>query len=212
MTIAVAVVEDNAALRDSLAQLVDGSGDMRCVGAFSDAEEFLRQARLCGPQVVLMDIGLPGMSGVEALHRLRQILPETDVLMLTVYDDDKRVFEAVCAGASGYMLKKTEPAQILQAIRDIRHGGAPMTPKIARRVLEMFRDTPPAADVSSQLSPREEDVLNALVEGLSYKMIADRLYISIDTVRSHIKHIYEKLHVNSKAQAIALALRSRRVR
>jgi DNA-binding NarL/FixJ family response regulator len=208
MNIPVAIVEDNAALRTSLAQLIDSAPNLVCVGAFADAEDLLDRLQTCKPDVVLMDIGLPGMSGVEALPRLKEARPTAEVLMLTVYDDDKRIFEAVCAGASGYLLKKTPPEQILQAILDIRRGGAPMTPKIARRVIEMFRGASPTSQFSRQLSQREEEVLNALVEGLSYKMIADQLYISIDTVRSHIKHIYEKLHVNSKAQAIALALRS----
>ncbi len=208
MKIPVAIVEDNAALRTSLEQLIDSAQSLVCVGVFADAEALLGQLQSCKPEVVLMDIGLPGMSGVAAVPRVKETLPTAEVLMLTVYDDDKRIFEAVCAGASGYLLKKTPPEQILQAILDIRRGGAPMTPKVARRVLEMFRGTSPTSQLSRQLSRREEEVLKALVEGLSYKMIADQLYISIDTVRSHIKHIYEKLHVNSKAQAIALALRS----
>ncbi len=212
MNISVAIVEDNGPLRASLSQLIDSADALVCAGAFATAEELLHHVNECKPHVVLMDIGLPGISGVEAVHRLKETLPSIDVLMLTVYDDDRRIFEAVCAGASGYLLKKTPPDQILQAILDMRRGGAPMTPRIARRVLEMFRETRRAPQLSDTLSAREEEVLNALVEGLSYKMIADRLYISIDTVRSHIKHIYEKLHINSKSQAIALALRSRESR
>lgn len=209
MTVTVAIVEDNAALRESLVQLIDCSENLRCVGAFGDAETFLRKARTIDPRIVLMDIGLPGMSGIEAIVKLREQLPSANVLMLTVYEDDRRIFEAVCAGASGYLLKRTPPEDIVEAVYDLARGGAPMTPKVARRVLAIFRDAHPAADLSGQLSLREQQVLTALVNGLSYKMIAGELSISIDTVRSHIKHIYEKLHVNSKAQAIAMALRRR---
>lgn len=209
MTVTVAIVEDNAALRESLVQLIDCAENLRCVGAFGDAETFLRNVRTREPRIVLMDIGLPGISGIEATMKLRQLLPAADVLMLTVYEDDRRIFEAICAGASGYLLKRTPPEHILEAVRDLARGGAPMTPKIARRVLAMFRDAHPIADPSSGLSLREQEVLTALVNGLSYKMIAADLSISIDTVRTHIKHIYEKLHVNSKAQAIAMALRRR---
>jgi DNA-binding NarL/FixJ family response regulator len=210
MTTSVAIVEDNDALRESLADLLAACPDLHCAGTFASAEEFLRVARTLKPHVVLMDIGLPGMSGVEAMQTLRREVPSTDVLMLTVYEDDRRIFEAVCAGATGYLLKRARPEHIIEAIRDIRRGGAPMTPKVARRVLELFRSGLSPATPSAALSEREREVLNALVEGLSYKMIGDRLCISIDTVRSHIKHIYEKLHIHSKAEAIALAMKARR--
>lgn len=210
MTTTVAVVEDNEALRESLADLLAGSPGLQCAGTFANAEDFLRAAPNLKPQVVLMDIGLPGMSGVDALRGLREELPNVDVLMLTVYEDDRRIFEAVCAGASGYLLKRSRPEQIVEAIHDLRRGGAPMTPKVARRVLELFRTGLASPHHTAALSEREQEVLTALVNGLSYKMIADRLCISIDTVRSHIKHIYEKLHIHSKAEAISIALKSRR--
>jgi DNA-binding NarL/FixJ family response regulator len=209
MKTTVAVIEDNAALRKSLAELLDSSPGLACVGTFERAEEFLSQARRLNPHVVLMDIGLPGMSGIAAVQKLRTEIPSALVLMLTVYEDDRRIFEAICAGASGYLLKRTPPDQIIEAIHALCRGGAPMTPKVARRVLELFRSGL-ARTPAAELSEREQQVLTALVDGLSYKMIADQLCISIDTVRSHIKHIYEKLHIHSKAEAIALALKSRR--
>lgn len=211
MNIKVALVEDNSSLRESLSELVNSVEDLVCIGAYGNAEEFLQKVKSVSPHVVLMDIGLPGMSGVEAVFKLREYFPSAEVLMLTIYEDDKRIFDAICAGASGYLLKRTPPEKIVNAIHDIYRGGAPMTPKVARRVLALFRDTNPAISPSSRLSPREQEVLNELVNGLSYKMIADHLEISIDTVRSHIKHIYKKLHVNSNAQAINIALRSKHI-
>jgi len=211
MTITVAIVEDNNALRDGLHQLLQGTAGFKCVGVFANAELFLSQAESLRSHVVLMDIGLPGMSGIEAVQRLKTFAPETAVMMLTVYEDDKRIFDAICAGASGYLLKKTPPAKLLDAIRELHHGGAPMTARVARRVLAMFQDLSPKAPPHSRLSNREREVLSALVEGLSYKMIADRCSISIDTVRTHVKHIYEKLHVNSKGQAITLAIKTKLV-
>jgi DNA-binding NarL/FixJ family response regulator len=209
MHIEVAVVEDNKDLREGLSQLIGQTPDCSCVGAYASCEELLHAIPRDRKMIVLMDIGLPGgISGIQGVERLKAIAPSADVLMLTVYEDDGKIFDSLCAGASGYLLKKTPPAQIIEAIRELNKGGAPMTPKIARRVLDSFQKHKEKSPAIAGLSEREQDVLAGLVNGLSYKMIADQCCISIDTVRTHIKHIYEKLHVNSKAQAIRLAMHS----
>jgi DNA-binding NarL/FixJ family response regulator len=200
--IPVAIVEDNNDLREGLAQLIQGTPGYKCVGALGSVEKLQ-------PSVVLMDIGLPGMSGIEGVQKLKARLPEVEVLMLTVFEDDRKIFDSLCAGASGYLLKKTPPAKILEAIQEIHEGGAPMSAKIARRVLQMFQSTQPTAPPTAQLTDRELQVLSGLVRGMSYKMIAYDYSISIDTVRSHVRHIYEKLHVNSKGQAISMAVKNR---
>jgi DNA-binding NarL/FixJ family response regulator len=213
-SISVAVVEDNSELRESLAQLIQGTPGYTCVGTFSSCEQLLGQMKSLKtypPKVVLMDIGLPGISGIEGVQRVKAHLPGTDVLMLTVFEDEKKIYDSICAGASGYLLKKTPPAKILEAIQEISAGGAPMTASIARKVLSVFQSSQPQPSTDYQLSDREREVLAGLVRGLSYKMIADQCSISIDTVRSHIRHIYEKLQVNSKAQAITLAMKNRLV-
>jgi DNA-binding NarL/FixJ family response regulator len=207
--IPVAIVEDNNDLREGLAQLIQGTPGYKCVGAFGDCDQFLGSVEKLQPSVVLMDIGLPGMSGIEGVQKLKARLPEVEVLMLTVFEDDRKIFDSLCAGASGYLLKKTPPAKILEAIQEIHEGGAPMSAKIARRVLQMFQSTQPTAPPTAQLTDRELQVLSGLVRGMSYKMIAYDYSISIDTVRSHVRHIYEKLHVNSKGQAISMAVKNR---
>jgi len=207
--IPVAIVEDNSDLREGLAQLIQGTPGYQCVGAFGDCSQFLGSLDKLHPSVVLMDVGLPGMSGIEGVKKLKARLPEVEVLMLTVFEDDQKIFDSLCAGASGYLLKKTPPARILEAIQEIHEGGAPMSAKIARRVLQMFQSTPPTTSPTAQLTDREQQVLAGLVRGMSYKMIASEYSISIDTVRSHVRHIYEKLHVNSKVQAITLAMKNK---
>ncbi len=209
MPVSVVIIEDNNELRESLAQLIQGTPGFKCAGAFPSCEQLFPGLDRIRPDVALMDIGLPGMSGIDGVRRLKELAPAVDVLMLTVYEDDKRIFESVCAGACGYLLKKTSPARILEAIRELHQGGAPMTEKVARRVLEMFRDRGPSGSPDIRLSDREYDVLSDLVRGMSYKMIADSRSISVDTVRSHIKNIYGKLHVHSKSEAVAKALRNR---
>jgi len=209
--ISVAIVEDNNDLREGLRQLIQGTSGYRCVGAFSSCEQLLKGVDTLKPDVVLMDIGLPGMSGIEGLQRLKEHQPSTEVLMLTVFEDEKKIFDSICAGASGYLLKKTPPSRILEAIKEIHDGGAPMTATIARKVLATFQDANGYLSPDFQLSDRERQVLAGLVKGLSYKMIADQCSISIDTVRSHIRHIYGKLQVNSKAQAITLAMKRKLV-
>ena len=209
--ISVAIVEDNKDLREGLSQLIQGTPGYRCVGAYANCPEFLDGVDAIKPDVVLMDIGLPGMSGIEGVEKLKSLRPATEVLMLTVFEDERKIFDSICAGASGYLLKKTPPLRILEAIQEIHDGGAPMTAKIARKVLTTFRDSNPNLSPDFQLSEREREVLAGLVKGLSYKLIADHCSISIDTVRSHIRHIYEKLQVNSKAQAITLAMKKKLV-
>jgi DNA-binding NarL/FixJ family response regulator len=205
MPIRVAIYEDNAALRDSLSVLLTGIEQFALVGAFGDCLNIEAEVKQLDPDVILMDIDMPIRSGIEGAHLAKKVNPATEVLMLTVFDDNDKVFQAVCAGASGYLLKKTPPFKILEAIEDIYNGGAPMTPSIARKVLELFPRTPAANTELDKLSPREQQVLQSLAKGNSYKMVADELGISIETVRTHIKRIYEKLHVHSVAEAIAKA-------
>ncbi len=176
-----------------------------CLGAFVSVEEALVELR--SSDIILLDIHLPGKSGIEAIGMLKQKHPAAHIIMLTVFDDDDHVFKAIVAGADGYILKKTPPTQVLTAIQDAALGGTPMTPQIARRVVELFKKYAPTVTEEHNLSPRELDVLNTLVQGLDTAEIADKLFISRETVRNHIKHIYEKLHVHSKSQAVAKAIK-----
>jgi len=209
--IAVAIVEDHADLRLSLALILNTMDGFRCVGAYDRCEDLVRDLKTVRPQVVLMDIGLPGISGIEGVRRVKSLRPETHVLMLTIHEEDDQVFQAICAGAGGYLLKKTVLVEILQAIEQVVTGGVPMTGSIAQKVIKMFRDISPMYEVGEDLTPREYEVLKALVEGLDYKQIAQRYFISLDTVRNHIRHIYKKLQVHSKSEAVAKALRRRLV-
>lgn len=205
MPIRIILYEDNAALRDSLGVLLSGLDQFDLVGAFGDCMNIEAEVKQLDPDVILMDIDMPLRSGIEGAYLAKQANPATEILMLTVFDDNDKVFQAVCAGASGYLLKKTPPIRILEAIEDIYNGGAPMTPSIARKVLELFPRAPAVNTELDKLSPREQEVLQNLAKGNSYKMVADELGISIETVRTHIKRIYEKLHVHSVAEAIAKA-------
>jgi DNA-binding NarL/FixJ family response regulator len=209
--IRVAIVEDNRDLRESLSQLLQNTPGLSCVGSFSACEQFLEELDVLDPNVVLMDIGLPGMSGIEGVYQVKSSRPDVEVLMLTVFEDDKKIFDSICAGASGYLLKLTSPARIIEAIQEIHEGGAPMTAKVARRLLTSFSGDAPTRSLEVMLTEREKQILAGLVNGLSYKMIAHERSISIDTVRSHIRHIYDKLHVNSRTQAITLAMKNRLV-
>jgi DNA-binding NarL/FixJ family response regulator len=205
----LAIVEDQRALRDGLVVLFGGADGFALTGAYGSMEEALPSIEADPPDVVLADIGLPGMSGIEGVRRLKAKLPALQILMLTVYADNDHVFEAVCAGASGYLLKDTPPAKLLDALREMKDGGAPMSPEIARKVVEMFQRVVPApATAGHRLSPREIDVLKLLAEGHVYKTAAAELNLSIDTVRFHIRNIYEKLHVHSKSEAVLAALRA----
>jgi len=215
--IRVALVEDNDTIRLGLAALIDGTPEFECVGAWGSCEDMLTELREVRPGVLLMDIGLPGISGIEGLRRARALLPDLNVLILTVYDENDLVFEALCAGACGYLVKKTPPARLLEAIQEAYGGGSPMSSHIARKVVNLLRQTtgePQASPVDDRkaedaalLTPRERDILNGLAGGNSYQALARSLNISTDTVRFHIRNIYRKLHVHSQSEAVAKALR-----
>jgi DNA-binding NarL/FixJ family response regulator len=200
----VAIVEDNAALANGLRKIVESADDFRCVGVWTTAEDALRKIDAFRPQVVLMDINLPGMSGIDATARIKQHLPEVQVIMVTVYRDHDQIFAALKAGASGYLLKRSTPEEVRQAIRDVRSGGAPMSAEIARRVVEAFHQPVKAPGTTAEemkLSKRETEILEHLTKGLANKEIADRLDISVETVRVHLRRVYEKLHVHSRTEA-----------
>ena len=212
MEIKIAIFEDSKALRESLLQLVNSSEEMVCTGAFADANKLLRNMQSADPDVVLMDINMPGISGIDAVLMIKEKFPNVKILMQTVFDENDKIFAAVCAGASGYMLKKTPPHKMLEAIHETYQGGAPMTPSIAAKVLQMFRhQSTPSSVEFVDLSDREREILGWLVKGKSYKTIAGECFISIDTVSTHVRHIYEKLHVHSKSEAVAKAIRQKLV-
>jgi DNA-binding NarL/FixJ family response regulator len=210
-SISVAIVEDDSDTRETLEQLIAVTPGFACVGAFGTCEEAIKYFESDSADVLLMDIGLPGISGIEGVNRVKALRPDVQVIMLTVYQDDEKIFRSICSGASGYLLKRTPKDVLLNAIREVHAGGAPMNAGIARRVLELFRKTAPSPSGDSSLTQREIEVLQSLVDGCSYKMIGDRHHISVETVRNHIKHIYEKLHVHSKSEAVAKALKERLV-
>jgi DNA-binding NarL/FixJ family response regulator len=207
----ILLYEDNTQLREGLSILLGGTPGYELAGAFSNCTNVLNDIKQTNPDVILMDIDMPQMTGIQGLKLLRENNIDTKVLMLTVFDDNNNVFEAIRTGANGYILKKTPPAKLLEYIDDALNGGAPMTSSIATQVLNMFATQHTAKTDDFNLSPREQEVLNLLVEGFSYKLIADKLFISMDTVRSHIKKIYDKLHVNSKSQAVAKTLKANSV-
>lgn len=202
----VAIVEDDHDIRRTLALIIDGTPGFSCQFDYVDCETALPEILKYKPDVVLMDINLPGMSGIEGVKKLKAQMPNLDVIMLTIQVDDHSVFESICAGATGYMLKSTPPAALLQAIEEVNKGGAPMSASIARKVLGSFRRSS-----QSPLSERETEILRLLCEGQNYKGIAEQLFVSGHTVRSHIKNIYKKLHVNSRAEAVKKAMRDKLV-
>jgi len=205
--IKVGIVEDNVKIRNLIQRYLDMQDGISCSVAVDSVEEmldYLKEQEL--PDILLMDIQLPGMSGIEGIGIIKQDYPEIDIIMLTVYHDSHKIFDSLKAGASGYLLKHTSLPEIKDAVEDLAKGGAPMSPQIARKVIQYF-NTNQAKKTESNLTAREQDIVNGLVDGLSYKMIADRYDISIDTVRAHIRNIYKKLHVNSKAEVIAKSLR-----
>ena len=200
--ITVGIVEDDAGVRRSLEWLLKSSAEFLCVASCQNVEEALRVLPKAAPQVILMDIHLAGSSGIECAARIKEILPASQVVMITVYGDSEKVFDALRAGASGYILKRTPPEKILQAIREVHDGGVPMSAEIARKVLGTFREPAPAPAAEEQnLSRREQEVLELLSRGCANKEIADKLSISIETVTWHLRHIYSKLHVRSRTQA-----------
>jgi len=198
--ISVALFEDNYLLRDSYYQLINGTPGFTCVGAFDNAADIIFKIKRSHPDVVLMDIDMPGISGIEAVQIIKQNFPEVHVIMQTVFDDDDKIFNAIQAGADGYILKKTPPAKILEAIIEVQTGGAPMTPSIAAKTLQLFRSgVKPLPDKKeASLTERQKEILESIVSGMSYKMIAEKLSLSVDTIRYHVKNIYETLQVHSR--------------
>jgi DNA-binding NarL/FixJ family response regulator len=201
--ITVSVVEDDAQVRQSLANILKRGPGVACVGEHGNAEEAVREIPRVQPKVVLMDINLPGMSGVDCVRRLSELAPKTQVVMLTVYDNTEAIFNSLAAGASGYLLKPISSAQLLSAVRDVYGGGVPMTSDIARKVLQTFKQPAPATFDADNLSAREQEVLDFLAKGYLYKEIADQLSIPYGTVHTYIERIFKKLHVRSRAQAVA---------
>ena len=202
MSIRIAIVEDEKTVRDGLKLLIDGTEGYKCVALYPNAEETLRGIFDSNPDVVLMDIHLPGMSGIECVRRLTKQDPDFQIVMLTVYEDDEEIFKSLAAGAHGYILKKTPPAKLLEAITEVHNGGSPMSTQIARRVVDFFQTKEVDSEQAEKLTEREQEILSFLSKGYRYKEIADVLCISIETVRTHIRNIYEKLHVHSRTEAL----------
>lgn len=209
MPITVSIVEDNEQLRGTLARMISRAEGFECLGQYPSAEAGLAGIPAEKPNVVLMDINLPGMNGVECVRKLKEILPTTQVVMLTAYEDTENIFNSLAAGAAGYLLKRSKSAEILDALRDVQNGGSPMSTHIARKVVQSFQARPTAApaEPTEELSPREQEVLDLLSQGFMYKEISDKLGISFETVRTYIRRIYEKLHVRTRTEAVAKALR-----
>lgn len=209
MPIAVAIVEDHPDLRKGITFMLRSSPKFNCVGEYERAEILLDEIDNTRPDVVIMDINLPGMTGIEATATLKARHSRSEILILSVRDDDESVFQAICAGASGYVTKPVAPEELLEAVENTFGGGTAMSPRIARRVLERFRESAPPPRADYQLTPREMEVLEYLTQGDDYKTIAERLFLSLFTVRAHVRNIYDKLHVHSKSQAVAKTLRER---
>ena len=213
--IKVVVVEDSDTIREGIKMLIDGTEGYSCVGAYLKCELMLKNIERLKPDVLLMDIGLPGMNGIEGIKEVKKLLPDLTILVLTIYEENDLIFEALCAGASGYLLKKTPPSKLIEAIREANEGGSPMSSHIARKVIDFFsRKDVVRYFVNGQhqkdatiLTAREKEILGGLVEGNSFKTIADSLFISIETVRFHFRNIYKKLHVHSQSEAVAKALK-----
>jgi DNA-binding NarL/FixJ family response regulator len=207
MPITVSIVEDNDQLRGTLARVISRAEGFRCVSQYGDAESALEGFPKDPPEVVLMDINLPGMNGVECVRRLKTLTPGTQVVMLTVYEDTENIFNALAAGAAGYLLKRTKGAELLEAIREVHRGGSPMTTHIARKVTQSFHRAGPSSQPTENLSEREQEVLDCLSQGFLYKEIAEKLGISYETVHTYIRRIYEKLQVRTRTEAVAKFLK-----
>jgi len=205
--ITLSIVDDNQKLRDSITTFLNGSPGFRCVSAYGSAAAALEKLPTDKPDVVLMDINMPGIDGIECVARLKTQLPDMQIVMLTVYEDTDKIFKALSAGATGYLLKRCPPAKLLEAISEVHAGGSAMSSSIARKVVASFQKASPASAAEAHLSPREQMVLDCLAKGLTYKAIADQLQISIETIRTHLKRIYQKLHVQSRTEAVAKYVR-----
>ncbi len=205
--ISVSIVDDEKKLCESIATFVNGSPGFRCVSIYGSAEAALKHLPVDKPDVVLMDINMTGMDGIKCVRRLKVVMPKLQVVMLTVYEDTEKIFKALAAGATGYLLKRFTPDELLQAIRDVHAGGSPMSNSIARKVVASFQEANRVGEKQNLLSEREQAVLDCLAQGLAYKQIGDQLGISINTIRTHLRHIYEKLHVQSRTEAVAKYLR-----
>lgn len=205
----VAIIEDQEQIREGLRVLVDGTPGYCCLAACDTVEQAVSQFSVEIPDIALVDIGLPGISGIEGTRIFKQRFPAIQVIILTVYDDDERIFQALCAGAFGYLLKNTPPARLIECIREVADGGAPVSPEIARRVITLFQKIRPLEQPETQLTPHELRILKLLVDGHNYKTAAAELRVSINTISFHMRRIYEKLHVHSKSEAVAKALRGR---
>ena len=205
------IVEDQRDLREGLQVLINFTPGFKCLGAFRTMEEAIARIKYNLPDVVLSDIGLPGMSGIEGIRILKEKYPDLIILVLTVYDDNEKIFDALCAGASGYLLKHTEPSQLISSVKEAVSGGAPMSPEVASKVIKLFREVRPPEKVDYDLTPHETRLLKLLVEGHNYVTAAEELKISYNTIKFHVRNIYDKLQVHSKSEAVAIALLNRLV-
>lgn len=202
----IIIYEDNHKLRDSLCLLINGLEDYEVVGNFANCNHLMHEIKKGEPHIVVMDIDMPGINGIEAVHKIKGFSPDTYIMMYTVFEDDKKIFDSLCAGANGYVLKKTSPLKFIESLNELRNGGSPLTPSVARKVLERMSQV---QRIPYGLSDREKDILKLLVQGYTYKKIASDCHISLDTVRSHVRNIYTKLHVNCGREAVVKALKER---